>query len=149
VSRRRGLLPAEARGAGAILGRALAVWLALVALALASLAMAYVPLGRGNMAVALGISSLKMLLIAAFFMRLRQAEGLRRLATAACLLWLAFLFALTFTDADAGAGQPASPLLPGPAAGANHRGRGLLKRLGYPLLPAGAHRCSGSRSPKP
>ena len=118
MSRRRGLLPAEARGAGAILGRALAVWLALVALALASLAMAYVPLGRGNMAVAIGISCLKMLLIAAFFMRLRQAEGLRRLAAAACLLWLAFLFALTFTDllTRAPASQPAPSALARPPA---------------------------------
>lgn len=98
MRRGRGLLPAEARGTGAILGRSLAVWLALVALALSSLAMAYVPLGRGNMVVALGISTLKTLLIALFFMRLLRAEGLRRLAAGTCLLWLAFLFALSFAD---------------------------------------------------
>ena len=115
---RRGLLPAEARGVGAILGHGLAVWLALVALALTSLAMAYVPLGRGNMAVALGISTLKMLLIVLFFMRLRRAEGLRRLAAAACLLWLAFLFTLTFADllTRTPASQPAPSALSQPPA---------------------------------
>jgi caa(3)-type oxidase subunit IV len=98
MTRGRGLLPAEARGGGAILGRALAVWLALVLLALGSLALAYMPLGAGNLAVAMGISAAKMLLIGLFFMRLVRAEPLRRLAAGACLLWLAFLFALTFAD---------------------------------------------------
>lgn len=116
MKRSQGLLPEEAQGAGAILSRSLAVWLALIALALSSLALAYVPMGRGNMAVALGISSLKTLLITAFFMRLRQAEGLRRLAAAACLLWLAFLFTLTFADllTRAPTSQPAPSTLARP-----------------------------------
>jgi caa(3)-type oxidase subunit IV len=91
-------VPHEARSSGAILGRALGIWLALVALALVSLALAYVPLGRGNLVLALGISAAKILLIVLFFMRLRQADPLRRLAGVASLLWLGFLFTLVFAD---------------------------------------------------
>lgn len=83
----------------AIWRRAFPVWLALVALVGATLLLAYVPLGRFNPAVALGIAALKGSLIALFFMNLRRPDPLLRLAGAASLLWICFMFALTFADA--------------------------------------------------
>ena len=48
--------------------------------------------------MAIGIASLKTLLVALFFMHLRRPTPLLRLAGAATLLWLFIMYALTFTD---------------------------------------------------
>lgn len=97
-SGRRSLGEATPRSAGAILARSLPVWLVLVGLALASCALAYLPMGRWNMAVSLGIAAAKMLLIGLFFMHLRRPDPLLRLAGGAWLLWVGFLAALVFAD---------------------------------------------------
>lgn len=86
------------RSAGAILRRALPVWAALVGLVLLTLALAYVPMGRLNMPVSLAIAAAKALLIALMFMDLRRPDPLLRLAGFASLLWIGFMFALTFGD---------------------------------------------------
>lgn len=69
----------------------------LVLLAL-TLAGSYLRLGAGNLALTLGISIAKMLLIACFFMELRKPGILFRLAAFAALIWLAIYFMLILTD---------------------------------------------------
>jgi len=75
-----------------------AVWIALVTLALLSCALAYVPLGVGNLIAALMIAGVKMTLIAVFFMHLRQAPPALRLVALAPVLFLSFLLVLSFAD---------------------------------------------------
>jgi cytochrome c oxidase subunit 4 len=84
--------------AGAILRRSLPVWAVLVALVGATLFLAYVPMGRLNTPVGMGIAAVKAVLIALLFMNLRRPDPLLRLAGAASLLWIAFMFTLTFAD---------------------------------------------------
>jgi cytochrome c oxidase subunit IV len=74
------------------------VWLALLGLLAATAASAYLPMGDWNSAVNMGISSIKALLVAVFFMHLRHAGALLRLVAIAALLWLALLFGLSWTD---------------------------------------------------
>ncbi|MCR0982921.1 cytochrome C oxidase subunit IV family protein [Roseomonas populi] len=82
----------------AILQHVLPVWLALLALLGASLALAYAPLHGLNGVVSLGIAAMKAILVAVFFMNLRRPDPLLRLAGGASLIWMSFLFALTFAD---------------------------------------------------
>ena len=55
-------------------------------------------LGIGNLVIALAVAVAKAGLIACFFMHLRTASVLVRLAAFASLLWLSHLFILTFAD---------------------------------------------------
>ncbi|MXP62567.1 oxidase [Roseomonas sp. M0104] len=82
----------------AILWRTVPVWAALIALALSSCALAYVPMGGFNMAASLAIAAAKMVLVGVFFMHLRRPDPLLRLSGGAWLLWLGFLLALVFAD---------------------------------------------------
>ncbi len=75
-----------------------AVLAALLALTAATVAAAHVDLGRPGTPVALGIASAKALLVVLFFMHVRRASPLVRLASGAALVWLAILFALVFAD---------------------------------------------------
>ncbi|MBI0534954.1 hypothetical protein D9599_05130, partial [Roseomonas sp. KE2513] len=81
-----------------ILRRSLPVWAVLVTLVAATLVLAYLPLGRWNTPVSLGIGAAKAVIITVFFMNLRRPDPLLRLAGAASLLWIAFMFTLTFAD---------------------------------------------------
>ncbi|MDJ0387563.1 cytochrome C oxidase subunit IV family protein [Roseomonas sp. E05] len=83
---------------GAILWRTVPVWAALIALALASCALAYVPMGGFNMAASLAIAAAKMVMVGVFFMHLRRPDPLLRLSGGAWLLWISFLLALVFAD---------------------------------------------------
>jgi len=74
------------------------VWAALTLLLGLTCGLAFVPLGSGNVMVALFIAVIKALLVAVFFMHLIRPDPLLRLAGAAALLWLLFMFALTFSD---------------------------------------------------
>ncbi|MFC0388130.1 cytochrome C oxidase subunit IV family protein [Muricoccus vinaceus] len=56
------------------------------------------PLGRWNTPASLGIAAAKALLIAYSFMNLRKPDPLLQLACGAALLWVAFMFTLTFVD---------------------------------------------------
>jgi cytochrome c oxidase subunit 4 len=71
---------------------------ALVLLALASLAAAYLPLGSLNTPVNLAIAATMVTLLWLFLMDLIGADTLVRLIAIAGLLWLSFMFALTFSD---------------------------------------------------
>ncbi|MBP2302430.1 cytochrome C oxidase subunit IV family protein [Azospirillum picis] len=89
----------------------LLTWVALLALLAATLALAYVPMsGPLNVAVALGISAGKALLVLAVFMKLFRASALTRAAAAAGLFWLGILFALAATDYLTRTVEPAGEL---------------------------------------
>lgn len=78
--------------------RNILVWLALLVLLLSTLGAAYLPLGAGNLVVGLAIAMIKAGLVVVFFMGLRQADSLIKLAAAAGIVWLTFMFALTLSD---------------------------------------------------
>jgi cytochrome c oxidase subunit 4 len=61
-------------------------------------AVARVDLGGFSVVVALGIASVKMVLVALFFMHLRHSTKLTRLVVLGGLLWLGILLLLTMTD---------------------------------------------------
>ncbi|MEN0074136.1 MAG: cytochrome C oxidase subunit IV family protein [Paracraurococcus sp.] len=93
-----GLGEATPAGPMAIWRRLLPVWAALLALLGATLALAYVPLGRFSLVVALGIAVTKALLVVLLFMQLRKPDPLLRLTAFASLVFVAFMLILTFSD---------------------------------------------------
>jgi cytochrome c oxidase subunit 4 len=76
----------------------LLVWASLVALLAITVAVSYVHFGRLNAVIALAIAVIKATLIALFFMHLRSSAKLIWLVTAASVVWLAIMFALTVSD---------------------------------------------------
>lgn len=74
------------------------VWIALVLLALASIDAAYRPLDALNTPLNLTIAGIMVILLWLFLMDLVDSATLVRLIAAAGLLWLSFMFALTFSD---------------------------------------------------
>jgi cytochrome c oxidase subunit IV len=76
----------------------LAVWLVLIVLLALSAASAYLPLGPFNAALNLAVAAVMVFLLATFLMNLRWSNALVRIIAASGLLWLAFMFILTFTD---------------------------------------------------
>lgn len=74
------------------------VFLVLIALTALTTAVAYVDLGPANVAVALGIAVLKMLVVALFFMHVRYSSRLTRIVVVSGLLWLVILIALSLND---------------------------------------------------
>ncbi len=74
------------------------VWLALLVLLGLTLATAFMPLGALGTAANLGIAAAKAVLVALFFMHLRHASGIDRIASILGLLWLSLLFTLTIAD---------------------------------------------------
>jgi cytochrome c oxidase subunit 4 len=73
-------------------------WLALMVLLAVTAASSYIPMGVWNTAINMAISCAKALLIALFFMQLRHAGALLRIAALVGLLWLALLFGLSYSD---------------------------------------------------
>ena len=71
---------------------------ALLGLMASNVGLAYAPLGVDHLAVSLGVAVLQASVVLVFFMRLRSAGGLIRLAAVAGVLWLAVLMILTFAD---------------------------------------------------
>ncbi len=76
----------------------LLAWLALLALMLASLGSAYLPLGRWNVVVGLVIATGKSAIVVWWFMRLADAGALARIAAAAALFMLATQACLSGVD---------------------------------------------------
>jgi cytochrome c oxidase subunit IV len=74
------------------------VFLALIALTVATTAVAFVDLGPFSVVVALAIACCKMLLVALFFMHVRHSTRLTKLVVIGGLLWLAILLLLTLGD---------------------------------------------------
>ena len=74
------------------------IYLTLLALVLATWAIAHFNLGVFNLIAALGIASAKMLLIILYFMHVRRASPRTWLFVSAGFFWLAILILLTLTD---------------------------------------------------
>jgi caa(3)-type oxidase subunit IV len=81
-------------------------WAGLISLLVATLGIAYLPLGTGNLVVSLGIATAKGLIVAAVFMKLAGRPSLRWVFAGAGLFWVAFLFGLSMTDYATRAGWP-------------------------------------------
>ena len=73
-------------------------WLGLLALLALTVTLAYVPLGAANAVVALGIGTVKAVLVAAIFMELRHRRGLTLVFASAGLFWLGILLWLGLMD---------------------------------------------------
>lgn len=73
-------------------------WIALCALLALTVTLAYQPLGAFNMPIALTIAALKVLIVAAIFMELRERRPLLMVFASAGLCWLAVLIWLASTD---------------------------------------------------
>lgn len=76
----------------------LAIWAGLLGLLALTIVYAYVPALPLKTEAALAIGAAKALLIAVFFMQLRRAAALVRIAVACGLCWLALLYLFTFAD---------------------------------------------------
>lgn len=76
----------------------LLVWAGLIGLLALTVAASLVLTGAASLAAGLGIALAKAALIAWFFMHLRGASGLVRLAAAGALIWLLILLTLTGID---------------------------------------------------
>lgn len=74
------------------------VWLALLILLVLTFGVAHLPLGAGNLVAGLAIAMIKAGLVVMIFMGLRSADKLIKLAAAAGVFWLVFMFALTLSD---------------------------------------------------
>jgi cytochrome c oxidase subunit 4 len=90
-------------------------WAGLVLLLAATTGIAFLPLGRLNAFVALGIAAAKALLVLLFFMELKRSSGLVRAFAAAGFLWLLLLLTLTSADYLTRRDAPA-PFAPEPDA---------------------------------
>jgi cytochrome c oxidase subunit IV len=88
----------EERGNSSLWRGPVAVWLLLLVLLAITCASAFVPMGAGNTAVNLGIAVVMLLLLGLYLMDLLGMSALIRLAAASGLLWIIFMFALTFAD---------------------------------------------------
>jgi cytochrome c oxidase subunit IV len=73
-------------------------WAALMILLGSTLGLAFVPLGSGNLVVALSIGTLKALIVLAVFMELREGPSLKWVFAAAGFFWLMIMFVLSATD---------------------------------------------------
>src|SRR4051812_30541629 len=73
-------------------------WIALLCLLAATLTLAYVPMGIFNIVAGLSISTIKAALVVVLFMKLLDTSPIVRVAAAAGLFWLAFLFTLSAAD---------------------------------------------------
>src|SRR5579863_4428356 len=74
------------------------VFLALISLTALTTGVAYIDLGRWNTVAALAIAVVKMLLVVLFFMHVKYAAGLTRIAILAGFFWLLIMITLTLSD---------------------------------------------------
>jgi len=82
------------------------VFLVLMVLTALTTRVAFIDLGRMNAVVMLSIAATKAVVVAVFFMHLRQTTQLTSLAAVAGLLWLALLVAFTLADVLTRGPQP-------------------------------------------
>jgi len=78
--------------------RLLLSYFALLALLATTVAASFLPLGNFALPVSVSIACAKAMLIMLFFMQLRRATSLTRLAAGAGFVWLAILLALSAPD---------------------------------------------------
>jgi cytochrome c oxidase subunit 4 len=75
-----------------------AVFAALIILTAVTIQVAYLDMGNLNTPAALGIASVKALLVTLYFMHVRYSSRLIWLTAAAGVIWLGFLILITLTD---------------------------------------------------
>jgi len=75
-----------------------ATWAALLLLLVATIVLAYVPLGPANIVVATAIAFTKAILIVLFFMHVKYKKRITLVFVCAGLFWLAIMFTLTLGD---------------------------------------------------
>jgi cytochrome c oxidase subunit 4 len=75
-----------------------AVFVALLALLLVTIAAAYLPLGRWHLGVALAVATAKAILIGLFFMHVLYRSRVTWIFAGASLVWLSILIAFTLGD---------------------------------------------------
>jgi cytochrome c oxidase subunit IV len=75
-----------------------AVWLLLLILLAVTVTSSFVPMGAANTAVNLVIAAVMLMLLGFYLMDLVGTTALIRLAAASGLLWIIFMFTLTFAD---------------------------------------------------
>src|SRR6188472_3402092 len=71
---------------------------ALMVLTAATVAVAFVDLGRLNVVVALGVAVVKASLVVLFFMHVKYASRLVQLVVISSIFWLLILFGITLSD---------------------------------------------------
>ncbi len=81
-------------------------WVALLLLLVATFGLAHVPMGAGNITVALAIGWIKGLIVALVFMKLARGRSVRWVVAGAGFFWLMFMFGLTMTDYATRQGWP-------------------------------------------
>lgn len=81
-----------------VLVKPLRIWAALMALLALTILYAFVPGLPFKTEAGLGIAIVKALLIVLLFMQLKGASGIVRIAAVAGLVWVSFLYVLTFAD---------------------------------------------------
>lgn len=74
------------------------IFLALIVLTGVTVAVAYVDLGELNLFVALGIATVKAMLVAVFFMHLNHDSGFNRLAFFSSFIFVALFVSITLMD---------------------------------------------------
>lgn len=80
------------------IARLIFVWVALEALLALTFGASFLPLGPAMPFVSYGIATAKMALVVWFFMEMRSADGLNRIAFGVAFLFLSFLFILSSAD---------------------------------------------------
>ena len=73
-------------------------WVALCVALAATCAIAYVPLGKGNLPVSLVIAAIKAALVGMIFMRLSEKNALNRMAACVGPIWIFIQFVLMGSD---------------------------------------------------
>lgn len=84
-------------------------WLGLLVLLAATLGLAFVPLGSGNIVVALAVAMAKAVIVLLVFMKLMRGPSLTWLFAGAGLFWLMLLIGLSATDYATRTGFPPQP----------------------------------------
>lgn len=74
------------------------IFVALLVLVAATVAVARFDLGRWNFIVAVIIAFIKAILIVTYFMHVRESRSLTKIVVVAGLLWLAILFTFSLAD---------------------------------------------------
>jgi cytochrome c oxidase subunit IV len=87
----------EEDSASVLLGPTL-VWVVLLIILAANIAVAFLPLGRAKTPINLVLAIVQASLMFGVFMRLDRASALVKIAAAAGFLWLSFLFLIGSTD---------------------------------------------------
>jgi cytochrome c oxidase subunit 4 len=78
--------------------RFIAIWLALMVLLFVMFGLAHLNSGAAGTAIILVLAFVQMVLVLAFFMRLRTSTKVIRLVACVGFFWLLILFVLAFSD---------------------------------------------------